>query len=180
MQLVHVRFLSLGIALISASYPTIAVAGHQPYRACLIASADVPEIGHGLLKGYLNKEDRPDSLQLLPAPPTLGNSDHALDNTISQRSFPLAGTPRWNLAATDADLNFPGAAGTFSCAIGIPISEEATPRLYMLLRRSLTDAGLSTYAAKNNYNRRRPFLVNKEMICSPQDTAELTDRKSVV
>ena len=44
----------------------------------------------------------------------------------------------------------------------------------MLLRRSLTDAGLSTYAAKNNYNRRRPFLVNKKMICSPQDTAELT------
>ena len=174
MQLAPATFLSLGMALIGTSYPTIAVAGFQPYRECLIASADVPEIGHGLLQGYLNKEDRPDSLQLLPAPPTLGNSDHALDNTISQRSFSLPGTPRWNLAATDADLNFPGAAGTFSCAIGIPISEEATPRLYMLLRRSLTDAGLSTYAAKNNYNRRRPFLVNKKMICSPQDTAELT------
>ncbi len=83
MQLVPATFLSLGMALIGTSYPTIAVAGPQPYRECLIASADVPEIGHGLLQGYLNKEDWPDSLQLLPAPPTLGNSDHALDNTIS-------------------------------------------------------------------------------------------------
>ena len=176
MQFIPATLFSLGMALISTSYPTTAIAGQQPYGECLIASADtdVPEIEHGLLKGYLNQQDLPDSLQLLPAPPTLGNSDHVLDNTISQRSFSLPGTPRWDLAATDADLNFPGAAGTFSCAMGIPISEEATPRLYMLLRRSLTDAGLSTYAAKNNYNRRRPFLVNKKMICSPQDTAVLT------
>jgi acid phosphatase (class A) len=141
---------------------------------CLIASADVPEIHKGLLKGYLPDNAMPDSLQLLPPPPQLGQPEHALDDTVSRRSFPLPGTPRWNLAAADADLRFPQAASTFSCAIGAPISEEATPTLVMLLRRTLTDAGLSTYKAKNHYGRKRPFLVNGKPICSPEDQAKLT------
>tara|TARA_X000000950_G_scaffold2528_1_gene2634 strand:+ start:65 stop:883 length:819 start_codon:yes stop_codon:yes gene_type:complete len=141
---------------------------------CLIASADVPEIHKGLLKGYLPDNAVPDSLQLLPPPPQLGQPEHALDDTVSRRSFPLPGTPRWNLAAADADLGFPQAASTFSCAIGAPISEEATPTLVMLLRRTLTDAGLSTYKAKNHYGRKRPFLENGKPICSPEDQAKLT------
>ena len=71
---------------------------------CLIASADVPEIHKGLLKGYLPDNAMPDSLQLLPPSPQLGQPEHALDDTVSRRSFPLPGTPRWNLAAADADL----------------------------------------------------------------------------
>ena len=55
----------------------------------------------------------------------------------------LRGTPRWAYATEDASLKFPQAAGTFSCAIDLPISQERTPHLNMLLRRSLLDAGLS-------------------------------------
>ena len=33
----------------------------------------------------------------------------------------------------------------------------------------LTDAGESTYAAKDHYNRPRPFLINKQPICTPED-----------
>ncbi len=73
---------------------------------CLIASADVPEVHKGLLKGYLPDNAVPDSLQLLPPPPQLGQPEHALDDTVSLRSFTLPGTPRWNLAAADADLDF--------------------------------------------------------------------------
>jgi acid phosphatase (class A) len=32
----------------------------------------------------------------------------------------------------------------------------------------MTDAGLSTYAAKNHYNRERPFVVNNSKICTPE------------
>ena len=35
--------------------------------------------------------------------------------------------------------------------------KKNTPHLYMLLRRTLTDAGLSTYAAKNHYHRGRDY-----------------------
>ena len=41
--------------------------------------------------------------------------------------------------------------------------------MYQLLHRVLTDAGESTYAAKNHYNRPRPFLLNKQPLCTPED-----------
>jgi acid phosphatase (class A) len=43
----------------------------------------------------------------------------------------------------------------------------------MLLRRTLTDVGFSTIAAKNHYQRTRPFLWNKEPICTPNDRDSL-------
>jgi acid phosphatase (class A) len=76
---------------------------------------------------------------------------------------------RWTLATDDANLNFPQAAGTFSCALNAPITEQDTPHLYMLLRRTLTDALLSTYSAKDHYSRTRPFVVNKEPTCTPNE-----------
>ena len=51
------------------------------------------------------------------------------------------------------------APSTFSCAVGVRISEADTPRLYTLLRRSLSDVGLSPYPTKNKYQRARPFTV---------------------
>jgi acid phosphatase (class A) len=127
----------------------------------------------GLIGGYLPTKELPNSLFLIPPPPAKGSAALALDKEISRRSFALRDTPRWLLAASDADLHFPHAASTFSCALNTPITEEDTPHLYMLLRRTLTDLGISTYAAKNHYNRTRPFLWNKEPICTPKDQAFL-------
>ena len=131
--------------------------------------SNVPEIHPGVLAGYLQSGEHPNSLALIPPPPADGSAALALDEEISRKSFALRGTPRWDLAARDADLSFPEAAGTFSCALGVPISEQETPHLYMLLRRTLANAGLSTYAAKNKYQRKRPFMKNKEPICTPDE-----------
>jgi acid phosphatase (class A) len=130
-------------------------------------AAAVPEIRPGLLMGYLPKEALPNSLMLLPPPPPAGSAAFALDEDVARKSIALRGTPRWTQAAVDADLSFPNAAAIFSCALKAPITEESTPRLYLLLRRTLTDAGLSTYAAKDHYQRTRPFMANKESICTP-------------
>ncbi len=127
----------------------------------------------GLIEGYLSAETFPDSLALLPPPPAGGSAALAQDEEISRRSLNLRDTARWLLAGADADLTFPHAAGTFSCALNVSITEKDTPRLYLLLRRTLTDAGLSTYAAKNRYNRVRPFLWNRKPICTPNDRAHL-------
>jgi len=135
--------------------------------------AAVPEIRPGLLAGYLQPEALPNSLALLPPPPAVGSAALALDEEVSNKALALRGTPRWELAAEDAGLKFPEAAGTFSCALGAPVTEQDTPHLYMLLRRSMTDAGLSTYAAKNNYLRVRPFMVNKEPTCTPDEEGHL-------
>ena len=63
------------------------------------------------------------------------------------------------MAVSDANLHFPVAATVFSCALGVQISEQATPNLNMLLRRTPTDAGLATYKAKDKYVRTRPFVM---------------------
>lgn len=131
--------------------------------------AAVPEIAPGILAGYLQPEALPNSLALLPPPPTEGSAALALDEEVSRKNLALRGTPRWELAIEDANLMFPQAAGTFSCALGIPITENDMPHLYMLLRRTLADAGLSTYTAKNHYQRKRPFMVNKEPTCTPDE-----------
>ena len=45
----------------------------------------------------------------------------------------------------------------------------------MILRRTLADAGLSTYGAKEYYKRLRPFMVNKTPICTPEEEAMLRE-----
>jgi acid phosphatase (class A) len=82
-------------------------------------------------------------------------------------------TPRWRLAAADANVGFPHAAGTFSCALGLTITQSTMPSLYRMLQRSLVDAGQSTLAAKDRYQRERPFTLFDDPICVPNDVAVL-------
>lgn len=127
----------------------------------------------GFLEGYLPRETLPNSLYLLPAPPAEDSVAFALDQQVARDSQKLRGSQRWHLAIQDANLKFPEAAGTFSCALNASVSEAHTPRLYTLLRRTLTDAGLATYPAKNHYARTRPFVKNQAASCTPGDEAKL-------
>ena len=131
--------------------------------------AAVPEISPGILQGYLASESLPDSLALIPSPPVEGSAAFARDEEANRKSLAQRGTPRWDQAVKDAELAFPAAADAFTQALGFEVSEAGTPHLYMVLRRTLADAGLSTYSAKNHYTRARPFMRNNEPICTPDD-----------
>ena len=109
--------------------------------------------------GYLPTGTTPGSLTLLPPPPTAGSGAQARDEDGARAALALHGGPRWDLATQDADLSFPNVAGTFSCAIGAPVTEVDTPALYKLLRRSLADIGLSTYPTKTKYQRPRHSAI---------------------
>jgi acid phosphatase (class A) len=139
------------------------------------APADVGELraGSGYLKGYLDRKALPDSLALLPPPPGPGSAQAAADLDAYRTTRALRGSPRWTLAAQDAVLRFPAAGGAMQCALGVPVSADATPHLTMLLRRTLADGGLATYAAKDHYKRTRPFAELKEGTCAPGDEAAL-------
>ncbi|HWR31778.1 MAG TPA: phosphatase PAP2 family protein [Negativicutes bacterium] len=126
-----------------------------------------------MLPGYLGKTDYIDSLALLPPPPAPDSAAFALDEDVAQRTFAVRGTARFDLALSDYDLSFPHAAGIYSCALNAPITEQDTPKLYTLLRRVMTDSGLTTAAAKNHYMRQRPFVLNKQPICAPETIAHL-------
>ena len=118
-----------------------------------------------LAPGYLNTADLPLRLALIGATPKPDSAALARDEEARRAALALRGTAREALAATDAELSFPGPANTFSCAMGTQISEKTTPHLYTLMQRTLTDAGGSTYAGKNAYNRTRPFVVHDEGTC---------------
>jgi acid phosphatase (class A) len=123
--------------------------------------------------GYLTKEIVPDSLALLPPPPDTGSPALALDDEVHKSAAALRDTPRYRLAALDAQLVFPRAADAFACSVGAPIDEQHTPRLYRLMQRTLLDAAMSTAGAKNKYMRTRPFVAHNEPSCVPQDEARL-------
>jgi len=133
----------------------------------------IKEIMPGMLEGYLTREEQLDSKKfVLPAPAT-DSARQTADTAWADNMQILRGTPRWDLAINDADLVFPSPADIFSCALGIPVSEEDTPALYLLLRRTLTDIGLAPYSAKNAYQRERPFMVRGESVCTPKDEKAL-------
>ena len=140
-----------------------------------IIPAEVAELrpGSGILVGYLPREAVPNSLKLLPAHPAGDSAAFIADQEAFRATRSLVDTPRWTQAFKDTILKFPQAAEHFSCVLDAQITEELTPNLIMLMRRSLTDAGLATYMAKNHYKRTRPFVLNKMTTCSPEEEAQL-------
>lgn len=123
--------------------------------------------------GYLRGDALPDSLALSPPPPAAGTAWAALDDAVAAQALTLRDSPRFRQAHVDADLGFPDGAQQFSCALGIPVDERHTPVLMRLLQRSLIDASAATRAAKTHYQRPRPFMVNGQPTCTPEQEDHL-------
>jgi len=130
---------------------------------------EIKEIRPGILAGYLSKEEIPNSLKLVPPPPAEGSAAFQQDQELAAYYVALKDQDRKDQAARDAVLSFPEAADAFNIILPVKVTAETTPHLYMILRRTLADAGLSTYAAKDHYQRERPFMVNKTPICTPEE-----------
>ncbi len=160
------RTLAIGLCVLASACATRAV-----------TSFSVPEIRPGVAQGYLETAQLPDSIALLPPPPAAGSAAMALDEQVNLARN-LRGTARWEQAIADDNLQFPAAASIFACAIGTDLSEQATPRLYGLLRRTRTDAAVVSDAAKHRYNRSRPFVVNGDPTCTPAKEAGLAENGS--
>jgi len=121
-----------------------------------------------LEKGYLAAVPAADILTLSPPPPASGSAAEARDLEASRAGLALHGTPRWTLATADADVFGSNETSLFSCAAGVAIGAETTPRLEKLLRRSLSDLAMSGAVIKRTYNRPRPFMVNGQPTCTPE------------
>ena len=124
-------------------------------------------------EGYLQSAAPEDSLVLSPPPPAPGSAAEARDLEASRAALALRGTPRWELAAADAELQGPSATAAMSCAAGVAIGPQTTPKTDRLLRRALPDLGQSTSVIKARFQRPRPFVSNGAPICTPQSEAGL-------
>jgi acid phosphatase (class A) len=136
------------------------------------ASIGMLRPGLPLLNGYLKPTDLPDSVAIVPAPPAAGSAAGAADQAAFEAAM-AASAERFALAAADADLRFPNVVGSYGAILGVAFDERTMPHTTTLVRRALTDAGLSTYAAKNRYRRTRPFVVNQVATCTPGEEAML-------
>ena len=136
------------------------------------APGAAPPARTSLGDGYFQVGPLPGSLRWSPAPPARGSTAERRDIEAAQASLALRNSPRWELATRDADLGLQATAG-FSCAAGVAIGPETTPKLDRLLRKSAANLGLSTWAIKNEYKRRRPFMVNGQSTCTPQIEQQL-------
>ena len=163
-------FIAIVLSVLMLSCTQQTTKDQQPVTSL---SKEIKEISPGILEGYLSKEEIPNSLKLVPPPPEEGSAAFMLDQEVAAKYVALEDETRKEQATQDAVLSFPEAAEAFNIVLDIEISEENTPHLYMILRRTLADAGLSTYGAKNHYQRMRPFMVNNTPICTPDDEALL-------
>jgi acid phosphatase (class A) len=154
----------LAFALLVAGCAT----GAPPAPPTTLAAVGEIQPGIPFPKGYLPMADLPDSLALLAPPPADGSAAFAADQE-AYRAGAAAPADRFALAAADAELRWPAPVVSFEAILGTSLSSEAMPHTAMLLQRALTDAGLSTYRAKEHYKRTRPFVVNGSTTCTPQD-----------
>ena len=165
--------LALPLVLTAALWGTGFALAQPEKTTMVVGKGSVAEIAPGLLEGYLDRAELLDSAAFVPAAPEANSARQALDTAWAERMRQLRLTPRWDKAIRDADLSFPAALDAFSCSLGFDISETTTPALYLLLRRSMTDIGLSSYSAKNTYQRERPFMVDNTPVCTPADEDKL-------
>lgn len=162
----EVRATLLPLFLIVVSIAgSAAAADDAEYRAKVAAL--------GGYAGYLDPRSLPDSIALLPPPPAPGSAEEARDLAIAAVDRKLEATPRWSLAQRDAELRGEPSVKSFACAAAVEITEQGTPITYGLLRRSLLDFGLGTYAAKQRYRRPRPFMSNGGALCTPNEEKAL-------
>jgi acid phosphatase (class A) len=171
----RVRPGTLGLTLTALTLLT-ACQTTPPHTATPSTSpAEIGELrqGSGLVKGYLTREQYPDSLALLPPPPATGSVQAQADLQAHRQAQAQRPSLRGTVAAQDAVLRYPDLVKHFSCAMALPLGTDATPHLNMLLRRGMLDAGLATYRAKDHYNRQRPFAALGESTCTPADESKL-------
>lgn len=91
------------------------------------------------------------------------------DLQAREAALKLKDTPRYALANFDSKRDQPTTAQAFSCALGVDITQAATPALYKILGAMRVDVRASAYRAKGLYRRPRPYEVYHTRVCSPKD-----------
>ena len=102
---------------------------------------------------------------VLPPAPVKGDIRYQTDRKVFRAMQHRIGTPRWNYATRDVKYDTPTMLRDFSCAAGIVLSEQGTPATFRLLSNASVDASRANNAAKDHWQRLRPFWIDKGRTC---------------
>ena len=123
---------------------------------------------------YVTRTNLPNGAIFLPAPPDTASLAFADDFLQWQWGKTMRGTKRGNQANQESQYGMTRMCIIFGQALGITLSEAATPALYKLMIRAGETANLSIKAAKQQYMRRRPFdQMNEHTWAAYDDEASL-------
>ena len=111
---------------------------------------------------FLTKDDLPDGVMFLPAPPTVSSEPFKTDLYFYEQGKAARETQRGAEAKTDSDCSAGGLAKNFSAVIGIKLSQEATPHTFSLIARTIDTAITATRKPKKHHSRPRPYIEFKE------------------
>lgn len=119
--------------------------------------------------GYLTKEAAPNAAAFLPPPPAAGSLREQDDIAAYRATRELQGTPRWDQASADNEIETPSAPRVFDEALGVAFAPERMPVLTRLLGRMLGDLETVQTPAKRGFIRPRPFVTEPARICVPPE-----------
>ena len=135
---------------------------------CASAPAPTPAFWTGFRDhphGYLDKADAPNAAVFLAPPPASGSLREQEDIAYYRATRALKGTPRWDQARADNEIETPAAPRVFDEALGVAFVPERMPTLTRLLGRMLGDLETIQTPAKRGFIRPRPFVTEPADTC---------------
>jgi acid phosphatase (class A) len=115
--------------------------------------------------GYLDKATAPNAAVFLAPPPASGSLREQDDIAYYRATRALKGTPRWDQARADNEIETPAAPRVFDQALGVAFVPERMPTLTRLLGRMLGDLEKIQTPAKRGFFRPRPFVTEPAETC---------------
>lgn len=136
--------------------------------AAALISCGTARVGTREVETYLSKEQMPDLVKCLPAPPDESSMEFRYDVARyewgKQQRLDLE---RAAMAAHDAIWSMDTVITTFAVPLGLKLSREATPEIYEMMYRALSTVELIRLDPKAYYKRTRPFEYFDEPLLTP-------------
>lgn len=140
----------------------------------MLATADTSAPNPIFTGGYMPNGSGLNPVAIIPPPPAAGSAAESRDLEAMHASLSLQGTPRFKLATADVGLLSPKSLWGFSCAAGLDISPETTPKTVALMRKLGPDIHILALQAKKYFGRKRPYMLNGQPTCTPNDEDRLS------
>ena len=126
----------------------------------ILAAVMMTALGYaGTPEVYIEAEQLPHLLQIMPAPPAFDSPEFAFDEVrYNWGKQQRQDSVRLAIAIADAEWNdLELVLNRWQEAFGMPISEAATPQIYALLVNSITTVDPMRVEPRAFYHRQRPF-----------------------
>lgn len=151
---------------------------HMRWKLLLAAAAAIGAVASaqtGRPAGYLAADELDITAVIEPAPQP-GDPRYETDRDIFRDTRRLVGSERYALATRDAEIQPAAMLHNFSCAVGVTLTPENSPKLLAVVQRAAIDSSSRAGRAKEFYQRERPYVIDQGPTC--QAPEELFDRRN--